>query len=367
MNIPANRLDRAFQKHKEAYEAKALEILRSGSYILGPEVAAFEAEFAAFLGAKECIGLASGTDAVWIALRLLEIGPGDEVIVQGNAFVATVLGITRCGAKPVFAEPDPTHYSMDPDRMEGCITPRTKAVIVTHLYGIMTPMDRICAICRAHGIKLIEDCAQAHGARFLGQCAGTFGDFGCFSFYPTKHLGAFGDGGAVVTNDPTLAELARMERNYGKKDAGGDFLLQGVNSRLDELQAGLLRVRLRFLDEDTKEKQKIAERYCAQIKNPLIGLPETFPQTKNVWHQFVIRCGSRKALMEHLKQNGIDTAIHYQIPPHLCTAFRNLGWARGTLPVTERLAETVLSLPSFYGLTEEEQNAVIGAVNSFKL
>ena len=366
MNIPANRLDRAYQKYRKEYDAKALEVLRSGTYILGPELAAFESEFAACLNANHCIGLASGTDALWIALHLLGIGPGDEVIVQGNAFFATVLGITRCGARPVFVEPDPTHFTINPNCIEASVSPRTKAVIVTHLYGIMTPMTQISSLCKAYDLKLIEDCAQAHGARFHGQVAGTFGDAGCFSFYPTKHLGAFGDGGAIVTNDSFFAERIRVFRNYGKQDASGDYSLQGVNSRLDELQAGFLRVRLRHLEEATKEKCKLADHYLTHIYNPAVALPETHTDTENIWHQFVIRCRKRHALIEHLQNNGIETAVHYPVPPHLCTAFKHLGLQPGALPITEHLAETVLSLPSFYGMTEEEQNHVIHAINAFQ-
>ena len=365
MQIPANRLDRTFERYRAEYEAKALQILRSGSYILGAEDAAFESEFASFLGVPHCVSVASGSDALWIALRLLGIGAGDDVLLQGNSFFATVLAVTRVGARPVFAEPDPTHYNLDCDEIEARLTPRTKAIIVTHLYGMMTPMDRIVALCRTRGIKLIEDCAQAHGARFRGKCAGSFGDIGCFSFYPTKNLGGFGDGGAIVTSDAALAEQARVFRNYGKDPSGG-LQMQGTNSRLDELQAGLLRVRLRHLETYNKEKKAIAERYLQALSEQEIQLPRTYPDTENVWHQFVIRCDRRRELMEHLQKRGIATAIHYPVPPHLCEAFCGLGLLRGDLPVTERLADTVLSLPSFFGLTEEEQRLVIHAVRDFQ-
>ena len=365
MKIPANRLDRAYEKHKEEYETKALHVLRSGNYILGSEVAAFESEFSAYLDAKYCISLANGSDALWVALHLLNIGPSDEVIVQGNAFFATVLAITRCGARPVFAEPDLTHYNLNASNIAACITSHTKAVLVTHLYGLMTPMHEIINLCRTHGLRLIEDCAQAHDARFQGQAAGTFGDVGCFSFYPTKNLGAFGDGGALVTNDPRLAENAYCFRNYGKENNCGDYIIQGVNSRLDELQAALLRIRLQYLKEDTAEKNHIAKRYYAGLRNEWIDLPKVYLGTENVWHQFVIRCNRRQDLIAYLLENGIETAIHYPIPPHLTSALRNLRIKRGALPITEQLAETVLSLPSFFGLREDEQDFIIRTLNQF--
>lgn len=366
LNIPANRLDRFFERHQNEYEEKAISVLRSGIYISGPEVAAFEAAFAGFIGVPHCVSLASGSDALWVALHTLGIGFGDEVILQGNSFFATVLAVTRCGARPVFVEPDPTHYSIDLDKIEAQITPHTKAVLVTHLYGIMTPLDKLAALCRVRGLKLIEDCAQAHGARFKEKAAGSFGDIGCFSFYPTKTLGGFGDGGAIVTRDSFLAEQARVFCNYGKQNMHGDFIMQGTNSRLDELQAGLLRVRLQHLEDEIKEKRRIAARYLENICNPEIGLPETFPNTQNVWHQFVVRCERRAQLAKHLQQKGIGTAVHYPIPPHLTTAFRCLEIPRGALPVTEHLADTVLSLPSFFGLTQNEQDYILAAIQDFR-
>ena len=365
MNIPSNRLDRIFERHQNEYEEKAASILRSGIYISGPEVAAFEAAFAEFVGMPHCVSLASGSDALWVALHMLGIGIGDEVILQGNSFFATVLAVVRCGARPVFVEPDPTHYSIDLDKIEAQITPHTKAVLVTHLYGIMTPLDNLAALCRVRGLKLIEDCAQAHGARFKEKVAGSFGDIGCFSFYPTKNLGGFGDGGAIVTKDASLAERARVFCNYGKQDMRGDFIMQGTNSRLDELQAGLLRVRLRYLEDEIKEKRRVAAHYLENICNPEIDLPETFPNTQNVWHQFVVRCERRTQLAEYLRQKGIGTAVHYPIPPHLTTAFRCLGIPRGALPITEHLADTVLSLPSYFGLTQDEQTYILTAIQDF--
>ena len=363
MKIMPNRMDRCFLKYQNEFEQKALDILRSGWYVLGKEVSAFEKEFAEFTGAKHCIGLASGLDALWIAVKLLNIGKGDEVIVQGNTYIASVMGITVNEATPVFCEPD-EHFGMDPDKIEALITDKTKAVLVTHLYGMASDMGKITDICRKHGLKLIEDCAQSHGALFNGQITGTFGDVGCFSFYPSKNLGAFGDGGAVVVNDDELAEQFRVFRNYGSEKRYHNKVV-GANSRLDELQAGLLRVKLVHFSELTEEKARIAERYTKEIVNPKIKLPQLVSGATSVWHQYVIRCEERDRLMEYLSSRDIGTLIHYPIPPHLSEAYEYLGHKEGFLPISEHLAKTVLSLPIYNGMTNEEQNFVISALNDF--
>ncbi|MBQ6118206.1 MAG: DegT/DnrJ/EryC1/StrS family aminotransferase, partial [Clostridia bacterium] len=290
-------------------------------------------------------------------------GPGDEVIVQSNTYIATVLAVTRNGAVPVFTEPD-DNFAMDPERIEKKLSPRTKAVLVTHLYGMMTPMDGIREVCDRHGLPLAEDCAQAHGCAWRGKKAGLFGDAGCFSFYPTKNLGAFGDGGAVVTPDPATAERIRIYRNYGS-DKLYHNIEAGVNSRLDELQAGLLRVRLSHLEAYNRTKRAIAERYLNEIRNPHLRLPKQISGAENIWHQFVIRCDRRDQLQAFLRKNDIETAIHYPIPPHLSEAYRHLGFTKGAFPAAEKLADTVLSIPSYFGLTEEEQTRVINALNAF--
>lgn len=364
MPIPANRLDLTFQRHQTEYEEKALSVLRSGWYVLGTENRAFENEFSAFLGGGFTVGVGCGLDAITIALHTLGVGPGDEVVVQSNTYIATVLAVTRNGAVPVFTEPD-DNFAMDPARIEQKLSPRTKAVLVTHLYGMMTPMDGIREVCDRHGLLLAEDCAQAHGCSWHGKKAGRFGDAGCFSFYPTKNLGAFGDGGAVVTPDSETAERIRTYRNYGS-DKPYHNIEAGVNSRLDELQAGLLRVRLTHLKEFNLAKQAIAARYLNEIRNPLLCLPKQVPGAENIWHQFVIRCDRRDQLQAFLRKNGIETAIHYPIPPHLSEAYRHLGLQKGDLPQAERLADTVLSIPSYFGLTEEEQTRVINALNAFR-
>lgn len=363
MKIMANRMDRGFFQYQEEFEQKALSVLRSGWYVLGPEVKAFEEEFAHYNGANYCVGLASGLDALWIAVKLLGIGEGDEVLVQGNTYIASVMGITMNGATPVFVEPD-EHFAMSAKKMEAKITPKTKAVMVVHLYGMATQMDEIVALCKKYNLKLIEDCAQAHGAMYNGQMMGTFGDVGCFSFYPSKNLGAFGEGGAVLVKDEKLAQEFRIYRNYGSEKRYYNKVV-GTNSRLDELQAALLRVRLAHLDELTREKQEIAECYYNGIKNNLIELPLVSTGTANVWHQFVVRCKERDRLKDYLQKQGIDTIIHYPIPPHLAEAYKNLGMKEGDLPVTEELARTVLSLPMYNGMTKEEIDYVIETINGF--
>lgn len=364
MNIMQNRMDRVFFRYQEEFEQKALDVLRSGWYVLGREVRAFEEEFAGYTGGKYCVGLASGLDALWIAFRLLGIGKGDEVIVQGNTYIASVMGITMNGATPVFVEPD-RYFGIDADKIEDKITDKTKAVLVVHLYGIATPMDKIAALCRKYKLKLVEDCAQSHGACYNGQMTGTFGDVGCFSFYPSKNLGGFGDGGAVVVGDEQLASEFRVFRNYGSEKRYYNKVV-GANSRLDELQAGLLRVRLRHLDELTAERIRIAQRYSSGIRNPKIRLPQTPDHTKCVWHQYVIRCEERERLTAYLDEKEIGTIIHYPIPPHLSEAYRYLGHPEGFLPVTEHLARTVLSIPIYNGMTDEEQDYVIDALNEFQ-
>lgn len=363
MDIMPNRMDRGFYKYQDEFEKKAVDVLRSGWYVLGNEVSAFEKEFAEYTGAGYCVGLASGLDALWIAFRLLGIGPGDEVIVQGNAYIACVMGITMNGATPVFVEPD-GKFGINADCIEAKITDKTKAVLVVHLYGMVSDMDKIVKICRKHNLKLVEDCAQSHGACYRGKMTGTFGDVGCFSFYPSKNIGAFGDGGAIITNDKKLADDFKVFRNYGSEKRYYNKVV-GANSRLDELQAGLLRVRLSHIKEITEEKVAIAEKYSKEINNTKIKLPEINPDTTCVWHQYVIRCEERDRLADYLKERGIGTIIHYPIPPHLSEAYGYLGMKKGDLPVTEHLADTVLSIPMYNGMTEEEQNYVIDCLNEF--
>lgn len=363
MKIMPNRMDRGFEKYQAEFENKAINVLRSGWYILGNEVSSFEQEFAEYTGAKYCVGLASGLDALWISVKLLGIGVGDEVIVQGNTYIASVMGITINGATPIFVEPD-EYYGIDPDRIEEKITEKTKAIMVVHLYGNASKMDKIVNICKKYNLKLIEDCAQSHGAFFDGKMTGTFGDVGCFSFYPSKNLGAFGDAGAIITNDENLAKEFKIYRNYGSEKRYYNKVV-GANSRLDEIQAGLLRVRLSHMHELTEERKKIANRYLKEISNPHLVLPKLREGSTCVWHQFVIRCNERDRLIEYLNEKGIGTIIHYPIPPHLAEAYQYLGHKEGNFPITENYAKTVLSIPMYNGMTDEEQTYVIDALNNF--
>lgn len=363
MKIMPNRMDRGFEKYQAEFENKAINVLRSGWYILGNEVSSFEQEFAEYTGAKYCVGLASGLDALWISVKLLGIGVGDEVIVQGNTYIASVMGITINGATPIFVEPD-EYYGIDPDRIEEKITEKTKAIMVVHLYGNASKMDKIVNICKKYNLKLIEDCAQSHGAFFDGKMTGTFGDVGCFSFYPSKNLGAFGDAGAIITNDENLAKEFKIYRNYGSEKRYYNKVV-GANSRLDEIQAGLLRVRLSHMHELTEERKKIANRYLKEISNPHLVLPKLREGSTCVWHQFVIRCNERDRLIEYLNEKSIGTIIHYPIPPHLAEAYQHLGHKEGDFPITENYAKTVLSIPMYNGMTDEEQTYVIDALNNF--
>ncbi len=364
MKIMPNRLDKGFYLYQEEFEEKALQVLRSGWYVLGNEVKCFEEEFAAYTGAKYCVGLASGLDALWIAFRVLGIGNGDEVIVQGNTYIASVMGITINGATPVFVEPD-EFYNINASAIEEKITERTKAILVVHLYGQASNMKPIMDIARKHNLRVVEDCAQSHGACFDGQMTGTFGDIGCFSFYPSKNLGAFGDGGAIITNNEKIADDVRVFRNYGSEKRYFNKVV-GTNSRLDELQAGLLRVRLSHIVDLEEDKRKICQRYLKELKNNIISLPMVRDRATHIWHQFVIRTEQRQELIEYLNGLGIGTIIHYPIPPHLSEAYQYLGIKEGSLPVTEKYARTVLSIPLYNGMTIEEQTFVIDAINSFR-
>ena len=361
--IMPNRLDRGFFKYQDEFEKKAIDVLRSGWYVLGNEVKNFEEEFASYTGSKYCVGLASGLDALWIAFRILGIGKGDEVLVQGNTYIASVMGITMNGATPVFIEPD-EYFNIDASKLEEKITDKTKAILVVHLYGQASNMAPIVDLCKKYNLRLVEDCAQSHGAKFNGQMTGTFGDIGCFSFYPSKNLGAFGDAGAITTNNEKIANDVRIFRNYGSEKRYHNKVV-GANSRLDEMQAGLLRIRLNHMTELEEEKRNICNRYLAELKNPKIQLPKIREGATHIWHQFVIRCIERDALMKYLDENNFGTIIHYPIPPHLSEAYQYLGQKEGSFPITEQYANEVLSIPLYNGMTKEEQDFVIKMINEF--
>ena len=358
------KLKRQYDRYAAEYEEAALRAMRSGWYIMGRELEAFETQFAEYLGRDYCVGLNSGLDALTLAVRALGIGPGDEVIVPANTYIASVLGVTENGATPVFVEPD-GFFCLDADRVEAAITERTKAILPVHLYGQPCQMEKICAVAQKHGLFVIEDCAQSHGARLNGKLTGTFGTIGCYSFYPTKPLGALGDSGAVVTDDPALADKLRKLRNYG---SGVKYVneLEGVNSRLDEVQAAVLQVSLKHLEEGNEYRNRIAERYLAGIRNPLITLPRKRPGADHVYHVFGVLCAQRDALQKHMADCGVKTLIHYPIPPHMQQCYARLGHQAGDFPAAEAYANGELSLPIYVGMPDEDVERVIEAANSFR-
>lgn len=365
MKILPNNLKRQHDLHAEEYNNKAVEVLNSGWYILGNEVKSFEEEFAKWINVKHCVGLASGLDALQMAFRILDIKEGDEVIVSANAYIACVMGITMNGATPVFVEPD-EYDNIDANKIEEKITDKTKAILAVHLYGQSCDMTKIMEIAKKHNLKVVEDCAQSHGTTWNGEICGSIGDIGCFSFYPSKGLGAFGDAGALTTNNDEYADMAKTIRNYGSKVRYQNEVV-GMNSRLDELQAGLLRVKLQYIDEFNKERIQIAERYEKEVNNPLIRHLTTRPGSNNTWHQYVIHVkGHRDALINYLNELEIGSIIHYPIPPHLSNAYKYLGYKEGDFPITESNAKEILSIPMYNGITKEEQDRVIEALNNFK-
>lgn len=364
MKIPFNTLDRQFFMYQDEYEKKALDVLRSGWYILGPEVEEFEKEFANYIGTKYSLGIDNGLNALVLAFRALGIKAGDEVLVQGNTFIASVMGITMNGATPIFVEPD-EFDNINAEQLELKVTEKTKAICVVHLYGQTSNMEKIMEIAKKYNLYVVEDCAQSHGSLFNGKMTGTFGDIACFSFYPGKNLGCFGDGGAITTNNEKLYTRMKTLRNYGSnKKYHNDEV--GYNARLDELQAGLLRVKLSHLNELTEEREKIADRYLSEIKNPKIELPKVRKAATSVWHLFVVKIDERDRFQKYLENNGIGTVIHYPIPPHLSKAYEYLGYKVGDFPITERYAETVLSLPLYNGMTDDEQSYVIEVINRYE-
>ena len=364
MQIPFNTLKPGYEKYRDEYIEAATRVLDSGWYTLGHELEAFESEFAEWLGMRHCVGLNSGLDALILAVRALGIKAGDEVIVPANTYIASVLGITENGATPVFVEPD-QYYNIDPDKIELAITPRTKAILVVHLYGQACRMDKIMEIADKHNLPVIEDCAQSHGATFKGQKTGTFGKISCFSFFPTKNMGAFGDAGAIATNDEEIAQKIRALRNYGSEKKYYNKY-QGVNSRMDEIQAALLRVKLRHIDDITAERRAIAEAYLTGIKNPDIILPQIADGASHVWHLFVVRTEKRDELQKHLADKGIGTQIHYPVPPHLAEAYKGLGLRIGDFPITEHYAASILTLPLYIGMHSKEMDFVINAINCLR-
>jgi dTDP-4-amino-4,6-dideoxygalactose transaminase len=346
-------------------EQEVLRVLGEQQFILGPDVIAFENAFAKFLGAGFAIGTGNGFDALVQALKAVGVGPGDEVIIPANTFIATANAVVQLGATPVLAEPDKRTYNLTAATSEMLITSKTRAIIPVHLYGQTCQMDELQGLCKNYSLKLVEDAAQAHGATYKIQFAGTFGDAAAFSFYPTKNLGALGDGGAVVTSEPKLAAYISSYHNYGQQEKYHHQLI-GINSRLDTLQAAVLHVKLKYLQQQNEERQRLAKLYLQEFKsiNELI-LPVTAGHCSHVYHIFNIRTSRRDELKKYLQQRGIQTAVHYPIPIHLQPAYSYLKYTPGSLPITEELANTSLSLPLFPGMTASEQEHVIERVKAF--
>ena len=339
-------------------------VFRRSWYIEGKEDEDFERSFASYCGTQYCIGVGNGLDALMLILKALDIGEGDEVIVPSNTYIATALAVTYVGAKPIFVEPDIRTFNIDPARIEKAVTGRTRAIMPVHLYGRSCDMDPIMAIAKKHGLRVVEDCAQAHGATYKGTKIGTFGDAAGFSFYPGKNLGALGDAGAVVTNNREIADKVRTLGNYGS-DYKYHHICKGNNSRLDELQAAFLSAKLPVLDKMNAERRRIAGRYLAEMKNPEVILPAVTEGYVPVWHIFGVRCDRRKELEEYLNDREIGTNKHYPIPIHLQECYSDLGFREGDFPIAEEISRTELSLPMYYGMTEAEIQQVIDAVNSF--
>lgn len=342
--VPFLDLGAAYRELKAEIDEAVSRSLNSGWYILGPEVEAFESAYAEYCGAKYAIGVANGLDALHLALRAMDIGPGDEVIVPSNTYIATWLAVSQCGATPVPVEPVDATYNINPGLIEAAITPRTKAIIPVHLYGQPADMDEILAIAGKHGLRVLEDGAQAHGARYKGKRLGGHGDAVAWSFYPGKNLGALGDGGAITTNDPALAGRLKMLRNYGSKVKYVNEEM-GYNSRLDPIQATVLSVKLRYLDEWNGRRKAIAALYLERLQATGLKLPQVPDWADPVWHLFVIRHPQRDALAKHLNQAGIGTLIHYPIPPHKQQAYASAGFDPHAFPLANRMADEVLSLP----------------------
>lgn len=364
MNIPNNNMQRLFSKHKQDYMKVLESVLDRGVYVLGDEVSTFERNFAKYIGTNYCVGTANCLDSLYLSFRMIGIQEGDEVIVPANTFIATVMGISKNKGTPIFCEPD-EFYNIDPARIEALITPKTKAICVVHLYGQICSMPQIMEIARKHNLYVIEDVAQAHGASINGKKAGSWGDIGCFSFYPTKNLGGFGDGGCLTFNDETYLELAKSLRNYGRMGLY-HFVYEGINSRLDEIQAAFLNKKLEHFDELLEDRKRIAKRYLTEIKNPKIQLPKTkFELESHIWHLFVVATEKRDEFKEYLHQHGIGTIIHYPEPPHLSKTYAYLNHQVGDYPITETYANTILSLPFYNYMSDEEIDYVVKVINAY--
>ncbi|MGH9632806.1 MAG: DegT/DnrJ/EryC1/StrS family aminotransferase [Bryobacteraceae bacterium] len=364
MNVPLVDLTSQYAGIKDEILSAVADVLESGQFVLGKQVAAFEEEFAEFCGVRCGIAVNSGTSALHLALLAAGIGPGDEVITVPCTFVATVAAILYAGAKPVFVDVDPVTYTMDPERIDEALTVRTKAILPVHLYGNPADMDPIVAIARRHRLVVIEDAAQAHGAEYKGRCCGSIGDLGCFSFYPGKNLGAYGEGGLVTTNNPDFAKTIRMLRDWGAEKKY-EHVLKGFNCRMDGVQGAILRVKLRHLEQWTEARRAHAAAYGRALSGLPLTLPAEAPVTRHVYHLYAVLTDQRRELMQLLNSNGVQTGIHYPLPVHLLPAYSDLGYQVGDFPVCERIAKQELSLPMYPELTDSQIEAVASAVAEF--
>lgn len=366
MNTPFLDLKAGYLELQSEIDAAIKRVLESGSYILGGEVAAFEQEYASYCGTDHCVGVGNGLDALHLALLAVGIGQSDEVIVPSNTFIATWLAVSHCGAIPVPVAPLETTYNIDPNRIEEAITPRTKAIIPVHLYGQPADLDPILKIAQKHGLKVIEDAAQAHGASYKNKRIGGHGDAVAWSFYPGKNLGALGDGGAVTTNDSDIANHIRLLRNYGSRSKYVNEI-EGYNSRLDPIQAAVLRVKLKVLDAWNARRTRIAARYTGALAGTGLVLPSVPSWAEPVWHLYVVQNSRRDALQKTLSESGINTLIHYPIPPHLQQAYAGKKYIKDRFPLAERLANQVLSLPIGPQLDDRSIDAVINNLNDVSI
>ncbi len=366
--VPFLDLTRQYRRIEGEILSAQKRVLERGNFILGEEVSSFEEEFARCCGVRYGIGVGSGTDALFLGLKAADIGEGDEVITVSHSFIATAMAISRTGAKPIFVDIDPEIYTMDPNMLEDCLKKRkrkrVKAILPVHLYGHPAEMDAIMDIANRYHLMVMEDACQAHGAEYQGRKMGSFGHQACFSFYPTKNLGAYGDGGMVVTNDKRYDERLRLLRRYGEKRKY-EHNLKGWNSRLDEMQAAILRVKLKYLDQWNGERRKKALMYKRMLESTQVRCPAEREQARHVYHLFTIRTKKRNALQVFLREKGIETLIHYPVPIHLQKAYAELGYRRGDLPVTEKVAHEILSLPFYPELTSEEMREVQEQIKNF--
>lgn len=363
MKVPFGDMKTHYHAFQKDIDTAVNRVLASGHYILGPELEKFERDFAAFLGAKYAVGCASGTEAIYLALAAMNIKEGDEVLVVAHTAVPTISAISMSGATPVFVDIDPDTYVMDVTKVEAAITAKTKVIIPVHLYGQMVEMDALLEIAKRHKLPIMEDVAQATGANYKGKKAGTIGEYGAFSFYPSKNLGAFGDGGAITTNSKENYERLLMLRNYGQSKRYHHDII-GINSRLDEIQSAILGAQLPYVDQWNSRRREIAQRYTKGLQGVVV-LPKEVAHSPNVYHLYVIQSDFRDELQAYLLEQGIQCLIHYPIPAHTQKAYQFLGYKPGSLPVTERAAKRILSLPMFPELTDEQIDLVIAGIRAF--